>query len=238
MPNLTDALAATVSAITALGALGTASFGLVDASKAFRGGVSNFGFGAILKALDPFRDALEAATPGWRATLRANWINGVAKEDQKTAAKTLIRLGLSPVNVAALAVAGRVDETELRRVLTAVQEGSPLTVADAQVFGRFNAVIDAVMDAGYELGDQHYRNASKLIAGIVAVILALWAGFLLQDAPLARALGGHGGFVGYVGSPLFVWSLLAGAVSVPIAPIAKDLASSLQSAAAAVGSRP
>ena len=35
MPLLTDALAATASAITALGALGTAAFGLVDATKAF-----------------------------------------------------------------------------------------------------------------------------------------------------------------------------------------------------------
>ena len=127
------------------------------------------------------------------------------------------------------------DEAELRRVLTAVQDGTPLTVADAQVFGRFNAVIDAVMDAGYELGDQRYRNASKVTAGAIALALAVWAGFLVQGLPLAAALRPQ---AGYLGSPLFWWSLFAGAVSVPIAPIAKDLASSLQSAAAAVTARP
>ena len=234
MAQITDALAATVSGITAMGALGTAAFGLVDATKAFNGGVSNFGFRSILSALAPFRPALERATPGWRATLRANWINGVAKEDQKTTAKTLIRLGISTTNVAALALAGHVDEADLRRVLTAVEEGTPLMVADAQVFGRFNAVIDAVMDAGYELGDQRYRNASKLAAGLVAVALALWAGWFAQSLPVVSALRGGS----YLFSPLFWWSMFAGAVAVPIAPIAKNLASSLQSAAAAVASRP
>lgn len=81
MSFVSSALATTVSAITAMGALGTAAFGLVDATKVFGGGVSNVGFGAIVRALEPFNAALESATPNWRATLRANWINGVAKED-------------------------------------------------------------------------------------------------------------------------------------------------------------
>ncbi|WP_394890517.1 hypothetical protein ACG873_03825 [Mesorhizobium sp. AaZ16] len=45
--------------IAATAALGTASFGLVDASKALRGGISNVGFGFIRKALQPFQAALK-----------------------------------------------------------------------------------------------------------------------------------------------------------------------------------
>lgn len=231
MSNVTDALAATVSAITAIGALGTAAFGLVDATKIFGGGVSNIGFGSIDHALSPFKSALESATVDWRATLRANWINGMAKEDQKTAAKTLIRLGISSTNVDALALAGHVDQADFRNALDAIGTGAPLSVAQAQVFGRFNAVIDAVMDAGYELGEQRYRNACKLIAGVIAIGLALWAGSLIRDLPLPISLHGPNN---YIGSHLFWWALFVGAISVPVAPIAKNLASSLQDAASAV----
>src|ERR1700741_4653600 len=93
MVELQETVAGTIGAITAMGALGTAAFGLVDASKAFFGGVSNFGFGRIEKAVKPFMPSSAAKddTLVWRDTLRANWINGVPKEDQKAAAKALIR---------------------------------------------------------------------------------------------------------------------------------------------------
>ena len=231
MSNLTDALAGATAAITAAGALGTAAFGLVDATKAFGGGVSNCGFGYVERALKPFAAALNHANADWRLTVRANWINGVAKDDQKAAAKSLIRLGLSSANAAALAVAGHVDETALRAVLTAVETGGPLTTQDAQLLGRFNAAIDAAMDAGFERGDQKYRNASRLTAGLFAVVLAVWAGYLLyvHGVPPKTA-----SLWGFWDSPYLWPSVLAGIVAVPVAPIAKDLASSLQTAGAAV----
>ena len=228
----TDAIAGTVAAITAIGALGAAAFGVVDAFKAFGGGVSNVGFGAVKAALLPFTPALVNATTGWEATLKANWINGVAKEDQKTAAKTLIRLGLNAQGAAAMAAAGHIDVVDLTAAIAKVEAGLPLTPQDAQLFGRLNAVIDAAMDAGFERGDQQYRNASKLAAGCVAIILAWWAGYLMwmHQPPLF----GHPATAWFLGSDLFAWSTLVGAIAVPIAPIAKDLASSLQSAATAV----
>jgi len=58
-PNLdVTQLAAT---ITAIGALGTASFALVDASKALDGGASNFGNKILREALARFEPALERA---------------------------------------------------------------------------------------------------------------------------------------------------------------------------------
>jgi hypothetical protein len=41
------------NAVAATGALGTAAFGLIDASKAIAGGMSNPGFGYIRKAVEP-----------------------------------------------------------------------------------------------------------------------------------------------------------------------------------------
>jgi hypothetical protein len=234
MGSLPDALAAAVAAITAMGGLGAAAFGLTDATKAFGGGISNVGFGAIIEALKPFEAALAYATPNWQATLRANWVNGVDKDLQKTTAKSLIRLGIADGNLQDLAAAGHVDPDALQKVLAKLKAGAALTPQDAELFGRLNAVIDAAMDAGFELGDQRYRNASKLVAGVLAVILAVSAGYLTQGAGLPGPLVAAKGQ--FVGSPLFWWSILVGLVAVPVAPVAKDLASSLQAAGAAVGS--
>jgi hypothetical protein len=51
LPNL-------VNLVTAVGALGSAAMGLVDTTKLFGGGPSNFGFGHIEGALAPFLDPL------------------------------------------------------------------------------------------------------------------------------------------------------------------------------------
>jgi hypothetical protein len=224
MLDLPTTLAGATAAVGAVGALGTAAYGLVDATKAFGGGVSNFGFPYILRALGPFEAALDNANVYWKATIRANWINGVAKEDQKAAARSLIRLGLSSKTIGSLAAAGRVSETSLKDVLERVETGGVLTTEDAQLLGRLNAAIDASMDAGFERGDQSYRNAARLTAGIFSVLLSLWGGYLTANSHLIH---GEGAF--WVMPSLFV-----GLVAVPIAPVAKDLASSLQAAAAAV----
>ena len=233
----TDSIAATVSVITAMGALGTASFGLVDATKAFFGGVSNFGLRFVFRALKPFAGALTHANREWRMVVRANWINGRPKDEQKEVVKTLIRLGLRAENADHLAKAGGVDPKALKDAMTALETGQKLTPVQADVFGRFNAVIDASMDAGFERGDQQYRNASKVAAGLFSLGLSWWAAYLLRHAPLSVAsnlpasTAANGGFIF---SPLFWWASLVGLLAVPVAPIAKDLASSLQAAAKAV----
>jgi hypothetical protein len=232
MVGLTDTIAGTVGAITAMGTLGTAAFGVVDATKAFGGGVSNFGFSYVLKALQPFRESLDEGSPVWRETLRANWINGVAKDDQKAAAKNLIRLGLSSKSAAALAKVAKVPAKALRDAMAKVEANAGaapgqqqgLTTADALVLGRLNAAVDAAMDAGFERADQQYRNGSRIVAGLFAVLLALWAGYLLK-AQAVPGLTEHN---------WFQVSIFVGLLATPIAPMAKDLASSLQAAGDAV----
>jgi hypothetical protein len=233
MSDVTTALAATTAAIAAIGGLGTASFGLVDATKAFDGGFSNFGFGSVKRALAPFAPALTHANADWLLTIRANWINGVPKEDQKAAARSLIRLGLCSANAAALAPAGHVDPKRLADIVASIESGGALKTEDANVLGRFNGAIDAAMDAGFERGDQEYRNACRLGAAVTAVVLSVWAGAL---ASAHGVMGDALPLEKYWFSDQFGAAVLAGLIAVPLAPMAKDLASSLQAAAKAVKS--
>src|SRR5262249_5231371 len=91
-----------VAIITAIGALGTAAFGLVDATKAFWGGVSNFGLPGILRTAARFSAALDHALgppsrgrAEWRRVVSSHWINGRPRDEQKAIVKSLIRLGLT-----------------------------------------------------------------------------------------------------------------------------------------------
>ena len=96
--------------ITAIGGLGTAAFGLVDATKAIGGGVNHIGFGAIKKtvtSLTPGNPTNALSQNRIVATLKANWFNGTDLGSQKSIAKSLIKLNLNDTNAAALANCNR-----------------------------------------------------------------------------------------------------------------------------------
>ncbi|HXE27736.1 MAG TPA: hypothetical protein VN656_04440 [Stellaceae bacterium] len=211
--------------IAAVAALGTASMGFVDVMKAFNGGPSNFGFSSIKRTLLPFlpKQANGAFNEAELLdALKSNWINGVAKADQKAKAKALIHLGLTAGNAAELAKAAGVDEKTLASVADKVAGRSqqPLTPAETNTLGQFDAILSAVLDEAYERADQQYRNGTKILAMIVAVIFGI----------IASGLINAGGF-----SPgNCVLGLIVGLVSVPLAPVAKDLVSSLQAASGAL----
>lgn len=217
--------------IASVAALGTASYGLVDVTKFFAGGVSNGGFGYVKKAVAPFAPALvESAGSDWASILRANWLNGMAKDDQKVVTKSLIRLGLSTDNATQLAIPGRVDGKALQAVVTKLDTGTALTDADLNVIGRFDAMIDAALDGGFERGDQFYRDASKALAAVIAIILAVIGEIVLvsaSDHAFRLTLS-------FVFTKEFWLAVLVGAVSVPLAPVAKDLSSTLVAAVKAM----
>ena len=216
--------------LAAIAALGTAAYGLVDTTKVFWGGISNAGFGYIEKALRPFAPALVAAGGNdWPLTLHAHWINGMRKEDQKAIAKALIHLGLSPQNAAQLAVFGRVDPTALQTVVQNLDAGNPLTPADINVLGRFDSMIDAILDGGYERADQFYRNSSKALAAAFAIVLAVAGGALVAASINMGKVPDD-----FLSSNEFVLAVLVGIVAVPLAPIAKDISSSLVAAVNAI----
>lgn len=213
--------------IVAVGALGTASFALVDATKAAWGGVSQIGYGHLLRAFNPFSAALDAALgndpngrPAWRGVLRAHWINGRARADQKAIVRSLIHLGLTEDSARRIAPAGHVDPEVLAGAVAAMRAGAELSHEQADVLGRLDVAIDAQMDAAFDMADQQYRNFSRVAAGVVSVVLSFVAFSVIPTKVI----------------PGVTWpaALLVGLLAVPFAPIAKDLTSTLQAAATAV----
>jgi hypothetical protein len=222
------------SYIAAVGGLGAAAFGLVDATKAGpRGGVSHAGFGfiegAIGKLVGP---GSSGGAPAFGRvdmieTLRANWINGVEMPQQKLAAKALIRLYLGPQTAPRLADATGLSGDSLTRVATKIQAGAELDRTELNVLGRFDALVSATLDEGYERADQRYRNAAKLLAGVFAIVLAFFGGWIVHVE--------HGGSpFAYFWSENLALALLVGVIAVPLAPIAKDIGSALQAAVKAL----
>jgi hypothetical protein len=218
----TGGLSNLVNLVTAVGALGGAAMGLVDTTKLFGGGPSNFGFGYIEGALAPFLDALASSSSPYGKhailrTLRADWLNGVAKNDQKAKAKSLIQLSLSQINATALANVAAVETAALQSAVQKKASGLAAALDEASALEQFDAVLNAVIDMAYERGDQKYRNASKFLAMVTSV-----------------ALGGVGGLIVFgTDTNDLTFCLLAGLVATPIAPVAKDLASALQTAVTA-----
>src|SRR5580698_8080719 len=121
--------------VLAIGSLGTAAYGVVDASKGFWGGVSNRGFGDIKKIVSKFIPARSTAEGGASAlalpsalsTLRANWLNGMALPDQKSIAKALIKLNLTKDSAKGMAAATGVDAALLAGVAGKLATGETLT---------------------------------------------------------------------------------------------------------------
>jgi hypothetical protein len=216
-----ESLTMILNLIAAAGALGTAAMGLVDALKVFWGGPSNFGYGYIKAAVERFvPDSEEGPAAFGRdeilRTLRANWLNGVAAADQKAKARAMIHLRLTKGDAEILAELAGVDPAALESVAEKAMTGAPVTPAEIAVLGQFDAVLGAVLDEAYERADQVYRNAAKLLAVIIATVLAVSVGPLLDP-------------------PQQFWRcFLVGLIAAPLAPIAKDLASALQNAVSAV----
>lgn len=204
------------AALAALSALSTAAFGLLDSTKAFWGGISNAGLGHIKSRLKPFEPALNAAVGAdnrWDV-IRANWLNGVTKADQKAVVRALIKLGLSETTADSLAGAAHVNAAALKAAAKKLTSGAAMTDADMNVLGRMNAVIDALLDAAFEKAEQQYRNYSRVGAGLIAIALSygalqFWPG---PDRPSDLA------------------ALAVGLLAVPLAPVAKDLTSAISTA--------
>jgi hypothetical protein len=75
-------------------------------------------------------------------------------------------------------------------------------------------LLTAVLDQGYQRGDQRYRNSAKLLAVPVAVCLALLGAWAISTRSL---------------SSLDAWrAVFGGLLATPLAPVAKDVASAIQ----------
>lgn len=228
-----------IGAITAaIGGLGTAAYGLVDATKSISFGISNVGFGVIAKVMatlipEATPDAAASASTGEPpqapalslgsvlVSLKSNWVNGVAKDDQMAIAKSLVKLAVRPSAVPALAALTGVDATVLASVFAKIAKGAPLVPEETDVYGRFDLVVTTVLEQAYQRADQQYRNAAKLLAAALSVVLAVVGAYCIGGES-QNAVQQYGRAV------------LVGLIATPLAPVAKDVASAIQAGAKAV----
>jgi hypothetical protein len=207
--------------IMTIGGLGTAAYGVVDATKSLGGGVSRVGFGdikAVMSKLIPATSGENKITSALTldsvlATLRANWMNGMATADQKSVAKALIKLNLTPEFANRLAAATGLDSDTLTSVAKKISTKEKLTDQETDVYGRFDLILSSLLDQAYQRGDQRYRNTAKLCAVFFSVVLALLGAHYTLGP-------GHAGL-----------AVLAGLLATPLAPVAKDVASAVQAGA-------
>jgi hypothetical protein len=211
--------------IAAIGALGTAAFGLVDTFKMLPGGgISRAGFKFIRRTIQNLApkvaslDGSGLSPDSMQFTLLSQWINGTATTDQVNIAKSLIKLRLTPDTATALANATGVDANVLSQVAGNIRTGTALTTTQSDVYGRFDLLLTTMLDQAYQRADQRYRNAAKSLAVPVAVILALVARHVLNN------------------QISHLEAILIGLIATPIAPVAKDLSTAISKAAQALQS--
>jgi hypothetical protein len=208
--------------IMAVGGLGTAAFGLVDATKVFWGGVNHVGFSKIadrVKSLTPTTERTTNALPQDKvvSTLKGNWFNGTDLNSQKAIAKSLIKLHMNSDNAGAIAAATNVDPNVLTTVASKQTSGESLTPAESDTYGRFDLIVTAMLDETYQMADQDYRNATRAIAVLFSIGLSLVGWLVLRhDNPPADVS--------------FLDAAITGLLAAPLAPIAKDLSTALATA--------
>jgi hypothetical protein len=203
--------------ILATGALGTSAFGIIEALKWTRLGEA--GFGAILKLLGPIVETLKIAYgPDFRNLLRAQY-----RGEQRDLARVIrqgVRIGLTEENASQVArFLGMVDVEQLEHAARLIEAGEELPPALRNVLGRFELAVDGRIDAALTLAQNQYVGAVRGAASLVALIIALAVGF-------------------YLGGGYIFQALLVGVAAVPVAPVAKDLVTALQSASKAIRTKP
>jgi hypothetical protein len=166
------------------------------------------------------------AVPAITEALHANWINGMALADQKSVAKTLFKLRLNAETAPDLATLTGVDKDVLTSVAEKLANGDTMTSSEMNTYGRFDVLLTTFIDRAYQRADQRYRTTAKSAACFVAIMLAEAAAYFL------RLLGANWHPIWHnIGMAAVV-----GLIATPLAPVAKDLATALTTAAKAVQS--
>jgi hypothetical protein len=142
----TATLMQVTTAIAAVGALGTAAFGLVDASRLLPGLIPSSGFAFIQKLVTELAPSSNRTVPRGSAlavpaitdTLHANWINSMQLADQKSVAKTLFKLRINAETAPELAAMTGVEKDVLTSVAEKLANGEAMTQPEMDTYGRFS----------------------------------------------------------------------------------------------------
>ena len=205
--------------VLAVGALGTASFGIVESLKWTAIGLA--GFGQILRMLGaPVMAALKVAYGDeYSELLRAQYRSNRSAGTLPTTLRQGARIGLTPETAPSLATfVGVVEPQALEEIARALQSRKQLKDEQKALLGRFELALDARIDAALTLAESHYVGTIRMLASLVAVTIALAVGLTRDTVSLFEAT-------------------VVGLAAVPVAPMAKDLASALQAASKALPNR-
>lgn len=218
-------------AILATGALGTAAFGIVEGLKS-TASVGEAGFDDLTRTLGPFAVTLEQAHgKDWEKIYR-----GLYRGDASELVRMLrqgVRVGLTTQNAATIgdALFGSGSEEAKALVVVAGKVLSPdakPSELELRALGRYELAADARIDAAMAIAKQRYATTARTWASGASLLIA---------AITAGGLYFSGGVIGLSTGGLILFALLIGIAAVPIAPIAKDLASGINAAARALRAR-
>lgn len=204
------------SAIAAAGALGTASFGIVEGLKWTALGTAGFGSIGEYLGHDLVGCLRGAYGPEFERLLRAQYRQD--SRSQALIAKSLrqgVRIGLTTANAENVArFLGTVAPAALRQAAAAVEASTPLSDAERGAIGRFELAADARIASALSRAQDVYLGWVRGSASLCAIVLGIAAALIL-------------------GSDL-VDGVIVGIVAVPLAPIANDVVAALQAATRAM----
>jgi hypothetical protein len=233
-----------ITLITAAGALGTAAFGIVDALKAFAKPLGEAGYSEIPKNLGELKTTLKTAFGEQYEVLLKAQYRGNAEDFARTLRQG-VRIGLTSTNAEAVAeFLGVLDGPTLKKAVEmiekaefdlaelaeqdpaqqdAVESAAVKALEEAQrILGRYEMAADARIDAATIMSQEVYKGTARCWAMVTAITLGLLGGLL------AAQMNGEST------SYYIILGLFVGVAAVPLAPIAKDVASAIQSTAAAL----
>ncbi len=201
-------------AVLAAGGLGTAAFGIVEALKWTWLGYA--GFGSIKSMLGPLLQTYQVAYgPAWERLLSAQY-----RGDRAELTRVLrqgVRIGLTAQNAGAIATfIGTVSPADLESAARHTTAGTELPAELRNVLGRFELADDSRIDAAQALAQERYSGATRVSASVISLAVAIIVGMIYDSLGLA---------------------VMIGIAAVPLAPIAKDLVTAIQSASTALRGR-
>lgn len=193
--------------------------------------------GALLEPLAPAYAV--AYGSDWLQVLEGAWRSGRSTGELPRLLRQGARLGVSEL------AKGGDGAGALRRICDALRFGLPdglataygklvakeqLPEADREAIGRFEALVDARIDAALGLAETRYQRLLQLLAAAIALALAFLIAF---SWPAATSGGSEGAEAakngGILASPM-AFMLFAGVLAIPLAPTFKNIASALDEA--------
>ncbi|WP_193172962.1 hypothetical protein [Nisaea nitritireducens] len=212
--------------VLAAGALGTACFGIVDALKIWPRFAIR-GLTHIKDRLTFLEGALEYAYgEASEELIRAQYLNGRAKGELGKTLRQGVRIGLTPDTAKVMAAhLGSIDAKALTLIAGKISKSEELTDPERNTLARFETAVDTRIEALLGLAEAHHTAFNRISAAGFALLISVLIG-LCGNQYLGSGIST--GTSTSIDWSFFFLSLLIGFIAVPIAPVAKDIASSLQ----------